>query len=60
MSETNRPDRDERQRRLTALGVSLGLCFGALAGLLLFDNIGVGIGLGIGVGLSVAAVAGRK
>ncbi len=33
------------------MGVALGLSFGALAGIALFDNLAMGLGLGISLGL---------
>ena len=47
-----------------ALGISLGLCFGAGAGLtmgqLFFDNMSMGIVIGAGIGMLVGLIVGMQ
>ena len=47
---------DDRQHRLVGLGVGLGLCFGAVFGMLVLDNVALGALLGLAAGLGFAAI----
>ena len=38
-----------------ALGVSLGLCFGSMLGLTLFDNMAIGLGIGLLLGIAIGS-----
>lgn len=42
-----------RDRKYVAAGITIGLCWGVVLGLAVFDNIGVGVGIGLALGVAI-------
>lgn len=54
-------DRVNKQKsNYLAIGLALGICLGALAGLTVFDNLAVGMGFGIALGMSFGVAFGNS
>lgn len=56
MTEDESPrDRGRRTQSGVAIGIALGLPFGAVAGMLFFDNLAIGAGIGLVAGIALGA-----
>jgi hypothetical protein len=52
MVKKKQVEKDKKQQSYyVGVGLALGIPFGALAGIAVFDNLAIGVGLGISVGL---------